>query len=217
MVDCYEILGVEPDATPSQITKGYRARANRWHPDKWCAEPEADRNAADARFKQVQEAYDQLIDPEKRSLFDEQLAKQAVHTPQAQNTTDPSQVPSYAAEVARELKEALENAANATSENRRRYWTSKAEAWERSLDPIISMISKTVTPGQAKEMDQEAARYKTRSRSRKRRRSRRVVVVLSLVVVAGVVALVLLIQSRRSSPLQDELVSAMHSFTAQTP
>ncbi len=63
--DYYDVLGVPRDATPEQIKKAYRALAKKYHPDR----NPGDRSA-EARFKQVQEAYDVLSDPQKRALYD---------------------------------------------------------------------------------------------------------------------------------------------------
>lgn len=62
--DYYEILGVDRNATPEQIKKAYRRMAMKMHPDV-SSEPDA----AD-KFKQVQEAYEVLSDPQKKSIFD---------------------------------------------------------------------------------------------------------------------------------------------------
>lgn len=60
--DYYEILGVSKTCTGPQITKAYRKRAVRTHPDK----TGGDRRA----FDKVSEAYDILSDEEKRNLYD---------------------------------------------------------------------------------------------------------------------------------------------------
>lgn len=62
--DYYEILGVDRDASPEQIKKAYRRMAMKMHPDV-SNEPDADE-----KFKQVQEAYEVLSDPQKKSIFD---------------------------------------------------------------------------------------------------------------------------------------------------
>jgi DnaJ-class molecular chaperone len=63
--DYYEILGVARDATPEAIKKAYRALARKHHPDVNPGKKEAE-----ARFKEVQHAYDVLSDPEKRARYD---------------------------------------------------------------------------------------------------------------------------------------------------
>src|SRR5262245_40444857 len=63
--DYYETLGVARDATPEAIKKAYRAMARKHHPDVNSGD-----KAAEAKFKEVQKAYDILSDSEKRSLYD---------------------------------------------------------------------------------------------------------------------------------------------------
>ena len=63
--DYYHILGVERGASQEDIKRAYRRLARKYHPD---VSSEAD---ADARFKEVGEAYEVLKDPEKRAAYDQ--------------------------------------------------------------------------------------------------------------------------------------------------
>src|SRR5262245_34872492 len=63
--DYYEVLGVARDASADAIKKAYRALARKHHPDVNPGDKKAE-----AHFKEAQQAYDILSDPEKRSLYD---------------------------------------------------------------------------------------------------------------------------------------------------
>jgi len=63
--DYYEVLGVARDASDEEIRKAFRKLARKYHPD--VAE---DKAVGEVRFKELNEAYDVLSDPEKRRKYD---------------------------------------------------------------------------------------------------------------------------------------------------
>ena len=60
--DYYEVLGVSRDASEDEIKKAYRKLAKKYHPD---ANPN-NKEEAEAKFKEVNEAYETLSNAEKK-------------------------------------------------------------------------------------------------------------------------------------------------------
>lgn len=63
--DYYEVLGVDKNASVDEVKKAYRKLARTYHPDVNKAED------AEAKFKEVKEAYDVLSDPQQKSQYDQ--------------------------------------------------------------------------------------------------------------------------------------------------
>ena len=64
--DFYEVLGVEKTADDDKIKKAYRQMAKKYHPDMNPGDKEAE-----AKFKEVNEAYEVLSNPEKKQIYDQ--------------------------------------------------------------------------------------------------------------------------------------------------
>ena len=64
--DYYEVLGISKTADASAIKKAYRKLAKKYHPDS-----NPNDTVAAERFKEINEAYDVLSDPEKKKLYDQ--------------------------------------------------------------------------------------------------------------------------------------------------
>src|ERR1700684_1602187 len=82
--DYYALLGVPKNAAEKDIKSAYRKLARKWHPD---ANPN-DTKAAEEKFKEIQEAYEVLGDPEKRKKYDVLGRRQTAGSPFAQRGND---------------------------------------------------------------------------------------------------------------------------------
>lgn len=66
--DYYDVLGISRNASEQEIKTAYRKAARAHHPDMVAKE---DKAAAEARFKEINEAYQVLSDPEKKKMYDQ--------------------------------------------------------------------------------------------------------------------------------------------------
>ncbi len=62
--DYYKILGVSKNADEKEIKRAFRKLAQQYHPDKNPGDPQAE-----TKFKEINEAYEVLSDPDKRSKY----------------------------------------------------------------------------------------------------------------------------------------------------
>lgn len=65
--DYYEILGISKGASEEEIKNAYKKLVKEWHPDKHTGN---DKKVAEQKFKEIQEAYEVLSDPQKRAMYD---------------------------------------------------------------------------------------------------------------------------------------------------
>ena len=68
--DLYSVLGVNRNASDSEIKSAYRKLAVQFHPDKQQGKSEAEKKQAEEKFKEINEAYSVLSDPKKKQEYD---------------------------------------------------------------------------------------------------------------------------------------------------
>lgn len=69
--DYYEVLGVSKGASEEEVKKSYRKLAMKFHPDRVSTLPDAEKKNAEEKFKELQEAYAVLSDPQKKQIYDQ--------------------------------------------------------------------------------------------------------------------------------------------------
>lgn len=66
----YETLGVAKNADANELKSAYRKLAKQYHPDTYAGKSEDEKKKAEAKFKEINHAYDVLSDPQKRAAYD---------------------------------------------------------------------------------------------------------------------------------------------------
>lgn len=69
-VDYYKVLGVDKNASEDELKKQYRLLSKKYHPDLQNGKTDAEKKEAEEKFKEINEAYSVLGDPEKRKKYD---------------------------------------------------------------------------------------------------------------------------------------------------
>lgn len=109
-MDLYQLLGVEPNASPDEIKRAYRRHAIRYHPDRNKAE------GATAQFQKLTKAYETLSDPKLRQAYDQQRDP----------TPPPLKTPQWSKVQPNNLKSSPKNPAGATKPQPQNH-TARAE------------------------------------------------------------------------------------------
>lgn len=81
--DLYKILNVARDADDSEIKKGYRRLALKWHPDRHANSSDKEKEEAERIFRDVNLAYEVLSDPTKKRRYDDGVDEQDLDNPHA--------------------------------------------------------------------------------------------------------------------------------------
>ena len=68
--DFYDILGVSRDASDKEIKSAYKKKALKYHPDRCAGKPAEEIKAAEQKFKEINEAYSILSNPQKKQAYD---------------------------------------------------------------------------------------------------------------------------------------------------
>jgi len=69
--DYYEVLGVDKNASEDDIKKAFKKAAMKYHPDKFANASDAEKKDAEEKFKEINEAYQILSDPQKKQQYDQ--------------------------------------------------------------------------------------------------------------------------------------------------
>eukprot|EP00606_Chrysophyceae_sp_TOSAG23-5_P000631 GSChrysophyteH2.ASY1.ANO1.1388.1 assembled CDS len=71
--DLYKLFGVAQGehATEAEIKKAYKKAALKWHPDRHSSKSDAQKKEAEAKFKEIGDAFEVLTDPKRKALYDQ--------------------------------------------------------------------------------------------------------------------------------------------------
>lgn len=71
--DLYKLFGVAQGehATEAEIKKAYKRAALKWHPDRHSSKSDAQKKEAEAKFKEIGDAFEVLTDPQRKALYDQ--------------------------------------------------------------------------------------------------------------------------------------------------
>ena len=68
--DYYDVLGLNKNASESEIKSAFRKLSRKWHPDMQAGKSDAEKKEAEEKFKEIAEAYEVLSDKDKRQSYD---------------------------------------------------------------------------------------------------------------------------------------------------
>lgn len=117
----YEVLGISPNASNDEVKKAYRELSRKYHPDSYVDNPLAE--LAEEKFKEVQEAYDQIMKQRENGGYSYQTGGQSYSSANSsQETVELQAARNYI--NARRFREALNVLAGISNRNAMWYYYS---------------------------------------------------------------------------------------------
>ena len=139
--DLYRILGVNQKADSAKIKKAYRRAAKKYHPD---VSPKGEE-----KFKEVQEAYETLSDPEKKAVYDREISKKPIPRPSFYNYSQPLRTGSLRTHPS-SLFDEIDQFFSAVED----FWMDRRPEfsgdWEEDHSDLLS-LEITLTPSEARD------------------------------------------------------------------
>ncbi len=129
----YKVLGVDQKASPEKIKRAFRQAAKRYHPDVSPRDEE--------KFREVQEAYETLSDPEKKALYDREMLDKRAPLPKPHPFRPSESYPSSVFDGIDEFFEELEDSLMGTG-------FAFLDEWEQGHEGFSVEI--TLTPSEAR-------------------------------------------------------------------
>lgn len=151
----YDILGIETNATESEIKSAFRKLARKWHPDVAGNSPDVVK-----RFKEINEAYEVLSDAEKRTKYD--ILRGILHTKTKENKTSEktNTTNSSSTQKQTQQKQESKNKSNAKTnqtkqkaENKNNSKNAFQDAWETFIKNTKSQEKTKQTKYSEKKID----------------------------------------------------------------
>ncbi|KAL0577513.1 hypothetical protein V5O48_004454 [Marasmius crinis-equi] len=138
----YDVLGLDPTATPEQVRKAYKVKALETHPDK--LDPGASeqlKELAEKRFHQVHEAFEILNDPHKRRAYDSRTFRT-----RATSLPSPSMPYGYTDDLDRLMKDRAEWA----RQQQARYQPPRSQSYREARSPTAQASASAPLPTKPK-------------------------------------------------------------------
>jgi DnaJ-class molecular chaperone len=135
MTDLYETLGVDKNAEPGEIRKAYKKKAQQNHPDREGGDVD--------EFKQIAHAYSVLIDPDRRSRYDETGCDDNASAKAAEDVLMSCFSSAIDEDVEGDIVEAIKHHMN----RRLREFTSNKEKFERKLAKLEKNQGRVASKG----------------------------------------------------------------------
>ncbi|WP_281615909.1 DnaJ domain-containing protein [Flammeovirga sp. SubArs3] len=134
-IDYYEILGIEKGADKRQIKKAYLSLAKRYHPDV-----NGNNESFEEKFKQINEAYDTLINESKRFRYDYGIQQEDLYTTENTSAQEENRYSEERNKQREEIKEDLEQEKAKDKKSKKKWMPLMVAGYAAVMIGIVSFF-----------------------------------------------------------------------------